>query len=128
MFADVEDVVSGECQKCDLFFPFQALINVRLDFRSHHGCERIGKFGQFVQPMVIEPYVFQEALLGGWNHGVSVQPDVCVLVGFNVVQQDVGEIQDILIGAVVDVQLVGGKCAGTFQNVQRSGVGCPEFV
>ena len=78
--------------------------------------------------MVVEPYVFQETLLGGRNHGVGVQPDVCVLVGFDVVQQDVGEIQDILIGAIVDVQLVGGKCAGTFQNVQRSGVGCSEFV
>ena len=69
-----------------------------------------------------------EALGRNAGQAVGLELDVGILVGLDGTQQDVGEVQDLLVGAVVGLQLVGLEHPGALQYVQGLGVGSAELV
>lgn len=125
---DDRNVPAGKRQDGNLLFAGEALLDIRADLQAEDAGQLLMEVVQLVQLVIVEPHMVEEALLRDLCQAVGLQLDLGVLVRLDVLKSHVGEVQDLLIGTVVDVQLVGGKRAGAFQDVQGPGVGCAEFV
>ena len=69
-----------------------------------------------------------EAGLCDGRQAVGLKLNMGILIGLDILERHVGEVQDFLIRPVVGLQLEGFEDAGTFQNIQCLGVAGPEFV
>ena len=125
---DGGNILAGEGQDGDLFTSLQTLLNVGSDFMTENLGQFLMEFTEFLQLVIVEPDVVQEALLGHSGEAVSLQLNLSILVGFDVLESHVGKVQDFLARTIVDVELVGGEGAGAFQDIQCTRVGGTELV
>lgn len=116
-------------QESNLFAGCDAFGNVRPDDIAHDGGdESVVEVFELVQPFVMQCDLIAEAGLCDGRQAVGLQLDVGVLVGLDILECHVGEVQDFLVGPVVGLQLERLEDAGAFQDIQCLGITGSELV
>lgn len=116
-------------QECDLFAGGDAFGHVGPDDVAHDGGdEPVVEVLELTQVFIMQRDLAAEAGLCDGRQAVGLKLNMGVLVGLDILERHVGEVQDFLVGPVVGLQLEGLEDAGTFQHIQCLGVAGPEFV
>lgn len=116
-------------QECDLFAGGDAFGHVGPDNIAHDGRdEPIVEVLELIQAFVMQRDLAAEAGLCDGRQAVGLKLNMCILIGLDILERHVGEVQDFLVGPVVGLQLECFEDAGAFQNIQCLGVAGPEFV
>ena len=80
------------------------------------------------QLFIVQMHLVAETLFCDRRQAVGLQLDMGILVGFDVLQSHIGEIENFLIGAIVGLKLIRAEHAGTLQHIQCFGVTGAELV